>query len=57
MKRFILVEWIDKEDIYHSGVYPESDKKEIEIKLNQWCSENQIKSFDISEAKDLIITN
>lgn len=52
--KFILVEWIDKNDLYHNGVYSIKDKKEIEIKLNDWLTSNYIKSYDINLYEGII---
>lgn len=53
-KEFILVEWIDKEELYHSGVYPIEDKIELEKKLNEWASLNRIKSYNIIKYEGII---
>lgn len=54
-REFILVEWIDKDNQYHSGVYPLEDKQEIESKLNDWLTSSEIKSYDISKVDDIIV--
>ena len=46
LKKWIIAEWIDDKNEYHSGLYPLKDKKELEKKLNEWANNNKIKSFD-----------
>lgn len=54
MKNYILVEWIDADNLYHSGAYPNSDKRAIEIKLNSWLTDNKIKSYDIKSYEGIL---
>lgn len=53
-KKWIVAEWIDENNEYHSGVYPKRDKAELERNLNKWAFENRIKSFDIRETESII---